>query len=111
MPDAVLPGVLAHELGHHVGLHPIVLCLEVWFMRPIIWAEAAAIGLSNICGAITAAVRGIPILGILVGIVTAAFVALAWVLRAVTWIAFATLRFVGRGAATRGGIRPAIRDR
>lgn len=101
MPDEVLPGVLAHELGHHVGLHPIVLCLEVWFMRPIIWAEAAAIGLSNICSAIYGAVRGIAILGILVGIVTAAFMALAGVLRAVTWIAFATLRLVGRGAEYR----------
>ena len=100
MSDEVLPGVLAHELGHHVGLHPIVLGLEIWFMRPVIWAQYAAVALSNLSAAITGAFRG-GILMIIVGIVALILRAAAWTLIAVTWIAFAALRLAGRGAEYR----------
>ncbi|WP_419921926.1 M48 family metalloprotease [Candidatus Poriferisodalis sp.] len=100
MSDEVLPGVLAHELGHHVGLHPIVLGLEIWFMRPVIWAQYAAVALSNLSAAITGAFRG-GILMIIVGIVALILRAAAWTLIAVTWLAFAALRRAGRGAEYR----------
>ncbi len=32
-----LEAVLSHELGHHAGMHPIVLLVTSWFKRPIIW--------------------------------------------------------------------------
>ena len=101
MPDDYLPGVLAHELGHHVGLHPVALGLELWFLRPVVWAHTVAIMLHNMCAAITAATIGTGILGIVIGLVTLAIRALAWALHAVTWIAIATLRLVGRQAEYR----------
>ena len=35
LDDTQLGAVLAHEYGHHVGLHPIVRIAEVWFVLPI----------------------------------------------------------------------------
>lgn len=100
MPDELLPGVLAHELGHHIGLHPVALGLELWFMRPVIWANAAAVMLHNLCAGISAATFS-GIIGLIVGIIALAFRVLAWALTAVTWVAIATLRLVGRQAEYR----------
>ena len=99
LDDDVLPGVLAHELGHHVGLHPIVLALEIWFMQPILWALNAAVGLSNVFASIAEGFSGI--VRIIATLITLAFRALAGVLMAVSWIAFTVLRFTGRGAEYR----------
>ena len=35
LPDEQLRAVLAHEAGHHAGLHPIVLLAQAWMYRPI----------------------------------------------------------------------------
>lgn len=100
MDDDMLPGALAHELGHHVGLHPIVLALEVWFMKPIIWALHASAGLSNVGAAIAESFqRGI--IGFAATLVALAFRAFAGVLFALTWVAITIFRFTGRGAEYR----------
>ncbi len=100
LDDETLSGVLAHELGHHVGLHPIVLALEVWFMRPITWTLYASAGLSNIGVALAESFQG-GILRLLASIVALAFRAFAWVLFALSWVAITVFRFTGRGAEYR----------
>jgi Zn-dependent protease with chaperone function len=35
LPDDMLKGVLAHELGHHRDLHPVASILSWWFLLPI----------------------------------------------------------------------------
>ena len=35
LPDDQLKAVLAHELGHHAGLHPLVLLAQGWMYLPI----------------------------------------------------------------------------
>ncbi len=32
-----LEAVLSHELGHHAGMHPIVVLANSWLTRPIVW--------------------------------------------------------------------------
>ena len=36
LPDDELHGVLAHELGHHLGLHTVALTITHWLSLPII---------------------------------------------------------------------------
>ena len=36
LPDDELRGVLAHELGHHLGLHTVALTITHWLSLPII---------------------------------------------------------------------------
>ena len=36
LPDDELRGVLAHELGHHLGLHTVALTVTHWLSLPII---------------------------------------------------------------------------
>lgn len=98
--DDMLPGVLAHELGHHVGLHPFVCALQVWLMWPIIGAQWVAILLSNLAVSIANAFAG-GIIGIIVGLVAMLLRGVACVLIGFTWLAIAVLRFVGRGAEYR----------
>ena len=43
LPDDELHGVLAHELGHHLGLHTVALTITHWLSLPII--TLARIGL------------------------------------------------------------------
>ena len=43
--DEALRGLLAHELGHHVGAAPDrAFPLEIWIMRPVIWAHLVSVG-------------------------------------------------------------------
>ena len=35
LPDDQFKAVLAHELGHHAGLHPVVLLAQGWMYLPI----------------------------------------------------------------------------
>lgn len=36
LPDDMLQGVLAHELGHHRDLHPVASLLTWWYLLPIV---------------------------------------------------------------------------
>jgi Zn-dependent protease with chaperone function len=35
LPDEMLQGILAHELGHHRDLHPVTSLLSWWFLLPV----------------------------------------------------------------------------
>ena len=101
VPDAWLPGVLAHELGHHVGLHPIMLSLEVWLLRPIHWVRTIAIWLSRVCAWSAGLARGSAIGMIVVLFLFFGLRLVAWILLAVTWVPLALLRLAGRRAEYR----------
>lgn len=48
LDDAQLRAIMAHEYGHHVGLHPIVLIAKLWLLVPIGWFEWLAVRIHNI---------------------------------------------------------------
>lgn len=101
VPDAWLPGLLAHELGHHVGLHPIMLSLEVWLLRPIHWVRTIANWLSRLCAWSMLLARGSAIGMFVVVVLFFGLRLVAWVLFAVTWVPLALLRLAGRRAEFR----------
>ena len=48
LDDAQLRAVMAHEYGHHVGLHPIVLITKLWLLVPVSWFEWLAVRVHNL---------------------------------------------------------------
>ena len=53
LPDDQLKAVLAHELGHHAGLHPLVLLAQGWMYRPIAVIEWLSVKLHNMLAWVT----------------------------------------------------------
>lgn len=45
--DPQLRAIMAHEYGHHVGLHPIVLITKLWLLVPVGWFEWLAVRIHN----------------------------------------------------------------
>lgn len=101
VPDTWLPGLLAHELGHHAGLHPIMLSIEVWLLRPIHWVRTIALWLSRVCAWFTLLARGSAIGMFVVLVLFFGLRLLSWILLAVTWVPLALLRVAGRRAEYR----------
>ncbi len=48
LSDSELRGIVAHELGHHAGLHPVVGLAAHWIIKPIVWAEWVSVKLHNL---------------------------------------------------------------
>ena len=53
LSDSELRGIVAHELGHHAGLHPVMGLAAHWIIKPIGWAEWVSIKLHNLSAFIT----------------------------------------------------------
>ena len=99
--EAELRAVLAHELGHHVGLHPITLMAQSWLMRPIVWADWLTVRIHNAVGRVMNLSRMHMVVLILLLAVQLALRALAFVLQLIVMAAAAILRFFQRKAEHR----------
>ena len=53
LDDAQLRGIMAHEYGHHVGLHPTVLIIKLWLLVPIKWFEWLSVRIHNFLAALS----------------------------------------------------------
>ena len=53
LPDRQLEAVLAHEFGHHVGLHPIVLMAQQWLAWPLDWASRLSVAVHKLLAWLT----------------------------------------------------------
>lgn len=53
LPDDQLRALLAHEAGHHAGMHPLVLLARAWLYRPIAAVSWLAAKLHNLLAWLT----------------------------------------------------------
>ena len=97
LPDSHLEAVLAHEFGHHVGFHPIILLLQQWMARPLGWAERLSVAVHNLLAWLSGW-RMHPLAFVLVWAVILAIRAALLVLDAIVKAAWFVLLFLGRRA-------------
>lgn len=73
LPDDELHGVLAHELGHHLGLHTAALAIGHWLSLPIVTLARVGFFLDRVAQASSesfgARVPALAVVGRLVGVV------------------------------------------
>lgn len=100
LPLKELRAVLAHELGHHLGLHTVGLLLCYWLSVPIVWCSRAGYRMARIAYWFTrvfGAFRfvGATIVGFIIG---SMFHLVAFCFRIVTEIADAIGRLIGQSS-------------
>ena len=97
LPDGHLEAVLAHEFGHHVGFHPLVLLAQQWLGKPLDWAARLSITVHNLLAWLTGwRMHPIALVVVWAGVLLIRL-ALA-VLDAVVKVAMLILLFFGRRA-------------
>ena len=97
LPDNQLEAVLAHEFGHHVGFHPIMLLLQQWMARPLGWAARLSVAVHNLLAWLSGW-RMHPLAFVLVWAAILAIRAALLVLDAIVKAATLLLLFLGRQA-------------
>lgn len=103
LPRPELVGVLAHELGHHLGLHPLALWLGFWLSLPIIAVEYIATLLFRITTFISAYLDDLgyswaSLVGFLAALPLLLF---AYLLHAIVWVSRLLTTWIGRLAEYR----------
>ena len=95
LPDNQLEAVLAHEFGHHVGLHPIMLLVQQWMARPLAWAERLSVAVHNLLAWLSGW-RMHPLAFVLVWAAILLIRAALLALDAIVKVAMSVLLFLGR---------------
>ncbi len=116
LTDDELRAILAHEAGHHAGLHPVVLLAQAWLHRPIGAVAWLAVKLHNFLAWSTRIEMRAGLLIALIVVIW--FIRLAlWLLRIILGAASLVLTFFGRRAeykadsfAVKLGFGPALID-
>ena len=101
LPDDELAGILAHELGHHLGFHPFVLAMTSWLSLPLM--VVATIARFVIDMSVRIGVAGwwwlrLPLLTAIMFLVGLLFSLFASVLRVVLWVTQLVINLIGRSA-------------
>ncbi len=98
LPPNELRGVLAHELGHHLGLHSVGLLLGYWFGMPVLVLSNLGYALARVAYWFTAvfAAFAFPLATIIGLVIGTIFRVLAWALLALQRLAAAIARFIGQ---------------
>ena len=97
LPDNQFEAVLAHEFGHHVGFHPIMLLVQQWMARLLAWAERLSVAVHNLLAWLLGW-RMHPLAFVLVWVAILAIRAALLVLDAIVKAATLLLLFLGRQA-------------
>ncbi|MGH8906698.1 MAG: M48 family metalloprotease [Egibacteraceae bacterium] len=93
-----LRAVLAHELGHHLGLHAVGLLLSYWLSAPVVWCSRLSSRMSKAASWLTGSLArvGIPGASLIGFVISLAFRLVAWCLRVLTSTARALGALSGR---------------
>ena len=95
LDDEQLAGVLAHEVGHHLGLHTVALTATHWLSLPITQVSRTAFALQNVATAATNAFVAHSSALTALGRVSAGIArGIAWALLSVVYAADATANLV-----------------
>ena len=93
--DDELEAVLAHEFGHHVGFHPVVLLLQYWMAKPFDWLGRLAARIHNLIVWIGGWELH-PALNVCLAVFVLLIRLLLWLLKAILWIVAVIMVFLGR---------------
>ncbi len=97
LSDSELRGIVAHELGHHSGLHPAVGLAAHWITKPIAWAEWVSVKLHNLSAFFTRFARSSFVFWAAY-IVAILLLAAAYILRGIVYSANIIMLWFGRRA-------------
>lgn len=96
LPERELAGVLAHELGHHLGMHTVALTIRHWLSLPVALLARIGFGLENVATAATNAfASNSPSLTAVGRVGSAALTVLSWPFLAALYAADAVGNVVG----------------
>lgn len=97
LSDSELRGIVAHELGHHAGLHPVLSLAAHWIMKPIAWAEWVSMKLQNLSAFITRFARSSRVFWVAY-ILALLLSAVVYILRGVIYLTHVIILWFGRRA-------------
>ena len=97
LSDSQLRGVVAHELGHHAGLHPVLNLAAHWIMKPIGWAEWVSVKLHKLSASSTRLARSSWVFWVAYILALLLLVAIG-ILRVVNYLTHIILLWFGRRA-------------
>jgi Zn-dependent protease with chaperone function len=99
LPDDELHGVLAHELGHHLGLHTAVLTVSHWLSLPIATLARIGFGFERVSVALSETLgQRVPALGVLGRVLGVLFQLVAWVFLVTVMMARRVADWLGRSS-------------
>lgn len=82
LPSAELQGVMAHEIGHHLGLESVAVTLGYWLALPVLALAQLGFFLQNVARAATQTFASTPVSTAIGKAIAGALTAVAWVFQA-----------------------------
>lgn len=99
LPEDELHGVLAHELGHHLGFHTAILTVGHWLSLPIVALARIGFGFERLSVALSETLgQRVPALGVLGRVLGVLFQLVAWVFLATVMVARRVADWVGQSS-------------